>query len=67
MPRTTTDLIPAQFRLSPESLAGLDRLSEHFGLGSRSAALRLAVSVAVSQLPETKSDKTKKKPKKSGE
>jgi len=52
MPRPPNETVPRQFRLSEETLSLLDRISDHYGLGSRADAIRIAARVAADQLPQ---------------
>jgi hypothetical protein len=41
-------ITPTQFRLTDSELANLDKLAARYGLTSRTAAVRLAITIAMS-------------------
>jgi hypothetical protein len=51
-------ITPTQFRLTDSELANLDKLAARYGLASRTAAVRLAITIAMSaELKTTKQPK----------
>jgi hypothetical protein len=52
MARSPNETVPRQFRLTEETLARLDRISEHYHLRSRADAIRLAATLVTDQLPQ---------------
>ncbi len=63
MPRSPNETPARNFRLSAETLADLDRISDHHGLESRTAAIRIAAKAMADSLPKP----PKKNPRKSGQ
>lgn len=55
--------VPRQFRLGEDTLSDLDRISDHYRLGSRAAAIRLAARTLVDTLPQPPK-KSRKNPRK---
>ena len=41
-------ITPTQMKLGPECLAKIDELAERYGLASRTAAVKLAITIAMS-------------------
>ena len=54
--------VPRQFRLAPDTLDLLDRISDHYGLSSRADAIRIAARELAARLEVAPGKKSRKSP-----